>query len=144
MTIVESSKSVETPKPTAGMRHVALFVANFDETLQFYTQLMGMQIEWQPDDDNIYLCSGADNLALHRYQGAARDPLQQKLDHIGFIIEECEQVDVWYAFLQQNNVDMRTEPRTHRDGARSFYCSDPDGNTVQIIFHPTISPLKLS
>jgi hypothetical protein len=36
-------------------------------------------------------------------------------------------------------VTLRTAPRTHRDGARSFYCEDPAGNVVQIIFHPPIS-----
>jgi len=25
-----------------------------------------------------------------------------------------------------------------RDGARSFYCNDPEENTVQLIFHPPI------
>ena len=25
-------------------------------------------------------------------------------------------------------------PKTHRDGARSLYCADPDGNTVQFIY----------
>ena len=34
---------------------------------------------------------------------------------------------------------MHSQPKTHRDGARSFYCADPDGNVVQMIFHPPIS-----
>jgi len=133
--------SVDTnrPAPTAGMRHVALFVAKFDETVTFYTKLLGMTIEWEPDADNVYLTSGNDNLALHRYQGEERPPATQRLDHIGFIIDEIDQVDQWHAFLQEHGVPMKSEPRTHRDGARSFYCLDPDGNVVQIIYHPPIS-----
>jgi hypothetical protein len=34
---------------------------------------------------------------------------------------------------------MRTQPRTHRDGARSFYCYDPDGTVVQVIHHPPVT-----
>ncbi len=34
---------------------------------------------------------------------------------------------------------MVTEPRTHRDGARSFYCKEPSGVKVQIIYHPPIT-----
>jgi hypothetical protein len=34
---------------------------------------------------------------------------------------------------------MKTNPRSHRDGARSFYCLDPAGNTVQMIFHPPLA-----
>ena len=29
---------------------------------------MGMQVEWRPDPDNVYLTSGNDNLALHRVE----------------------------------------------------------------------------
>ena len=127
------------PKAHAGLRHLALFIAKFDETLHFYTELLGMTIEWQPDPDNIYLCSGCDNLALHRYQGGERPIAGQRLDHFGFIIESIDEVDAWHAFLLENGVAIKAEPRTHRDGARSFYCADPDGNLVQMIYHPPIS-----
>ncbi|MBN4055683.1 VOC family protein [bacterium AH-315-K03] len=121
------------------MRHVALFIDRFDETLVFYTDLLGMKIEWQPDDDNIYLTSGNDNLALHRYSGSERSPAVQRLDHIGFIIDDIDQVDVWHDFLKASGVKIKNMPKTHRDGARSFYCLDPDGNAIQLIFHPPIS-----
>lgn len=134
-----SDSAPTRPAPTAGMHHVALFVGKFDETRRFYTELMGMSVEWEPDADNVYLCSGTDNLALHRYRGGDRDPAAQRLDHIGFIARRPEDVDRWHDYLKAHDVTMKTAPRTHRDGARSFYCADPDGNTVQIIYHPPIS-----
>ncbi|HSG90444.1 MAG TPA: VOC family protein [Pseudomonadales bacterium] len=126
------------PGRTAGMRHLALFVGDLEACLDFYTRLLGMEIEWQPDPDNIYLSSGNDNLALHR---ASEPPTAtgQRLDHFGFIIDAIDEVDLWHAFLQQEGVTLRTAPRTHRDGARSFYCEDPAGNVVQLIYHPPIS-----
>ena len=130
---------IKRPEPTAGMRHVALFVKNFAETEKFYVDLLGMHVEWRPDEDNVYLCSGNDNLALHRAQENAAIDSFQKLDHIGFIIKTMDQVDEWFEFLKANDVKLRNEPRTHRDGARSFYCYDPDGTVVQIIYHPPIS-----
>ena len=126
------------PKPTAGMRHVALNVLNLEASETFYVELLGMKVEWRPDADNVYITSGNDNLALHRIK--MPDQLEaQLLDHIGFIIDEIEQVDVWYDFLSAHDVTMKTKPRTHRDGARSFYCLDPAGVTVQMIYHPPIS-----
>lgn len=129
---------MQKPKPTAGLRHVALFVKNFEDCVNFYTNLLGMKVDWHPDADNIYLTSGNDNLALHRAKSAFQATDHQRLDHIGFIINEMDQVDVWYQFLKEHQVSLKTEPRTHRDGARSFYCLDPDGNTVQMMFHPNL------
>ena len=119
------------------MRHVALFVQDLAACERFYVELLGMTVEWRPDPDNVYLSSGNDNLALHRAPGPVSGP--QRLDHIGFILEHPEDVDAWYAFLQAHDVPMKTAPRTHRDGARSFYCLDPDGTTVQMIYHPPIA-----
>lgn len=127
------------PRPTAGMRHIALFVECLEDTVGFYTGLLGMTVEWHPDADNIYLSSGNDNLALHRFRGQRRDPARQRLDHIGFIIDEMDQVDAWHTFLKANGVRIKNPPKTHRDGARSFYCLDPDGTVVQMIYHPPIS-----
>jgi catechol 2,3-dioxygenase-like lactoylglutathione lyase family enzyme len=125
------------PQPTIGMRHVALFVNGFEACERFYTELVGMHVEWRPDPDNVYLSSGHDNLALHRSD--AEFTGKQHLDHIGFIIPTPEQVDVWHNFLRAHGVKILAAPRTHRDGARSFYCHDPDGNTVQFIFHPPLT-----
>lgn len=129
---------MKRPMAHSGMRHVALFVTKFEECEKFYVDLLGMQVEWRPDDDNVYLTSGNDNVALHRAKGAAPGQFQ-KLDHIGFIIPTPALVDEWFNFLRSNDVIMRNEPKTHRDGARSFYCFDPDGTVVQIIYHPPLS-----
>jgi catechol 2,3-dioxygenase-like lactoylglutathione lyase family enzyme len=118
------------------MRHIALNVQALEACEAFYVDVLGMAVEWRPDADNVYLCSGNDNLALHRVAAAPEGP--QRLDHLGFILGEPEHVDAWYAFFQSHGVRFRTEPRTHRDGARSFYCEDPAGNVVQMIYHPPL------
>lgn len=127
------------PEATQGMRHVALFVQDLAACEHFYVELLGMHVEWRPDPNNVYLSSGNDNLALHQAPAGYDLGGDQRLDHIGFILARPELVDAWFAFLQDHGVHMKTEPRSHRDGARSFYCLDPGGNTVQMIFHPPIS-----
>lgn len=123
-----------------GLRHVALFVRDLAACERFYVDLIGMEVEWRPDELNVYLTSGGDNLALHQAnRDIERDETSQRLDHIGFFVHDDEAVDHWYAWLTSRGVRMRTEPRTHRDGARSFYCYDPDGTHVQIIHHPPVS-----
>jgi catechol 2,3-dioxygenase-like lactoylglutathione lyase family enzyme len=120
-----------------GLRHLALNVQHLDEMKRFYVDLLGFHVEWEPDADNVYLCSGTDNLALHRAEGRAGSG--QALDHLGLIVRAAEDVDSWAAFLEKHGITMDAKPRTHRDGARSCYFSDPDGNRVQIIHHPPIS-----
>lgn len=135
--MTDSKPVPQRPGKTAGLRHVALNVVDLENCEAFYVDLLGMEVEWRPDPDNVYLSSGNDNLALHRATEAPGQ--QQRLDHIGFIIDQIETVDLWYEFLHAHSVDIAAPPRTHRDGARSFYAKDPAGNTVQIIYHPPIS-----
>lgn len=124
------------PRPTRGMHHVALKVKNLEACEHFYVELLGMAVEWRPDANSVYLTSGSDNLALHRVDDEPQS--QQTLDHIGFILGDEAQVDEWYGFLRAHDVSMKTAPKTHRDGARSFYCLDPEGVTVQMIYHPPL------
>ncbi len=132
-------KKVDTPKPepTLGLHHVALIVEKFDDCVHFYTRLMGMDLEWQPDENHAYLTSGSDNLALHRAPENFK-PGHQRLSHMGFIVKDMEQVDIWYDYLRDNQVDLDNVPTNHRDGARSFYCKDPDGNHIQVLYHPPL------
>ncbi|PCI09068.1 MAG: glyoxalase [Gammaproteobacteria bacterium] len=130
---------IERPEKTAGMHHLALNVSELEKCVDFYTRLLGMSIEWRPDEDNYYLTSGSDNLALHRASKAIDENSGQKLDHLGFIIDNADDVIQWFAFLKQENVELLSSVKDHRDGARSFYCKDPDGNAVQIIYHPPLS-----
>lgn len=127
------------PGGLLGLRHVALFVQDIEDCVRFYTEVLGMHVEWQPDADNYYLSSGTDNLALHRAQPnqAPRGP--QRLDHLGFVIRTPDEVDAWHAHFVRLGVKVLQPPKTHRDGARSFYCADPAGNALQLIYHPPIS-----
>ena len=130
------------PAPTNGLRHLALTVQALEDCVYFYRDLMGMTIEWQPDADNIYLTSGNDNLALHRAtKDFHADKKNQYLHHLGFIIKTKEDVTHWYDYLKSKQIKMLTEVKHHRDGAVSFYCEDPEGNAVQMLYHPPLCAL---
>ena len=123
---------------TLGMRHLALNVRDPQKSKAFYMELLGMDLEWEPDPDNVYLTSGGrDNLALHK----TAEPLQksgQALDHMGFFVSTPEEVDAWYDRVKEYGAPIAKELKTHRDGARSFYFADPDGNVIQMLFHAPI------
>lgn len=121
-----------TDKPPAlGIRHVALRVRDIEKAIAFWVEAFGYRLEWRPDPDNAYLTHGDDNLALHRV--AVVEPAGA-LDHVGFVVERPEDVDAWAARLASLGIGMDAPPRTHRDGARSFYTRDPEGNSIQVLY----------
>jgi catechol 2,3-dioxygenase-like lactoylglutathione lyase family enzyme len=127
---------------TLGIRHVALNVRDPQASKRFYVEVMKMQLEWEPDPDNVYLTSsGHDNLALHRAatEISSSHSSAQRLDHIGVAVPALEDVDQWHDWVKSQGVRILKEIKTHRDGARSFYMADPDGNVIQVIYHPPIA-----
>lgn len=127
--------------PLLGIRHVALFMKDLAAAERFWVDVMGYEVEWRPDPDNVYLRGGTDNLALHRGQGrepADRDP---QLDHIGLAVPRAADVDAWARHLEAHGVVPKSQPRTHRDGSRSLYFHAPEEVLVQIIHHgPMVGP----
>ena len=122
-----------------GLRHVALNVRDIPKSVEFYSNVLGMKLEWMPDDDNAYLTSGQDNLALHKLTANVQPRSVQTLHHIGFVVKHPENVDEWAEKVRSRGIPLAQEPKTHRDGARSFYFYDPDGVLIQLIYHPPIS-----
>ncbi len=138
---------MKTPiPPLRGMRHIALRVRDMAASRAFYEGVLGLKSVWVPDPDNVYLSSGTDNIALHTAPGASLPPASGRLppgalDHFGFILAEKTDVDAWDAKLRSAGVRIVHPLKDHRDGSRSFYAADPDGNVIQFLFEPTLSRL---
>ena len=126
-------------KDTLGIKHVALKVKNFNECLNFYTNIVGMSIDWKPDEENAYLSNGKDNLALHLDNKLDLQSKDNRLDHFGIMLTEKKNVDEWYEFMLSNKIAIFKDIQNHRDGSRSFYCYDPDQNVLQFLWHPILN-----
>ena len=122
------------------MRHIALKVKDVNLSKAFYQNFLGMNIVWQPDPRNVYLSSGNDNVALHEVsrEYAARFA-EQQLDHLGFIVETIERVKELEAEFRVQGVRILQPFKVHRDGSASFYCADPDGIVIQMLYEPNLS-----
>ena len=130
-----------TPQPAPprmSLRHLALRVTDLVRSRDFYLRLFGMSVVWAPDDQNVYLSCGDDNLALHQIAAGESLPRGGALDHLGFVVADPSAVDQMWQVAQAAGATIIHPLRHHRDGSYSFYFSDPDGNVIQILHEPRV------
>jgi catechol 2,3-dioxygenase-like lactoylglutathione lyase family enzyme len=119
-----------------GIRHIALKVKNMAQSKEFYHNILGMEVVWEPDPHNAYLSSGCDNLALHQLS-------DDFASHFGFVVESVERVRELEREFRGKGVKIIHPFKIHRDHSASFYCADPDGIIIQILYEPHLSPQKI-
>jgi catechol 2,3-dioxygenase-like lactoylglutathione lyase family enzyme len=128
-----------------GMRHVAIKVRSAAQSKVFYQNILGMDVVWEPDAENVYLSSGCDNIAIHEVSESFLKTAEEKqLDHLGFVVESVERVKELEGEFRSQGVTIIHPFKVHRDGSASFYCADPDGVVIQMLYEPTLSPQKIS
>ena len=128
-----------------GMRHIALKVRDLAQSKQFYREIFGMDVVWEPDSKNAYLSSGCDNLALHEVTESLLNTAEERqLDHLGFLVESIERVAELEEEFRAKGVKIVHPFQIHRDGSASFYCADPDDVVIQMLYEPTLSRQNIS
>ena len=124
------------------MGHLSLRVSDLDASEKFYTEILGMRPVWRSEGEIAFLECGNDDLALIQIPKeevqAFRQRAQssQSLHHFGFRVRSKDGVDQLAKEMKARGVVIDDGPRDHRDGSRSFYFRDPDGNYVQILWDP--------
>ena len=133
---------MENMRKTQGLRHLALRVRDVQVSQAFYERLFDMKLVWQPDPENVYLSTGVDNLALHQISAEEQKQFKQSpvdpLDHLGFLMDSPESVKALFQEVSAEGVTIVQPPKQHRDGSFSFYLADPDHNTIQVLFEPSV------
>lgn len=128
-----------------GMRHIALKVTDVARSKRFYQEMFGLEAVWEPDSQNVYLSSGGDNIALHEVnKDFAAGAVERQLDHLGFVVDTIERVSELEKDFIARGVTIVHPFKLHRDGSASFYCADPDGIVIQLLYEPTLSRQKIS
>jgi len=127
-----------------GMRHIALKVRDVARSKSFYQDFLGMEVVWEPDPQNVYLSSGCDNIALHEVSRSfATGATEQQLDHLGFVVATIDQVKQLEETFRASGIKIVHPFKVHRDGSASFYCADPDGIVIQMLYEPHLSPQEI-
>ena len=109
--------------------HIAIRVKDVERAKSFYISL-GMKLVWD-DPDWCYLeaGSGKDGLALLGPSYKAAGP------HFAFHFTDRSDIELAHSHLKQRGISVGAL-HDHRDGTASFYLRDPEGNWLEMLYHP--------
>ena len=124
-----------------GVCHFGLSVADLDESVEFYTRVLGLTVSERREKDAFLQIGEADVLALIQYPGGverfdeeARPKYRGKaFTHFGLTAESAQAVFAFQDHLRAQGVPIVKEAYERWDGA-SLYFLDPNGHTLEFIF----------
>ncbi|MEN8179783.1 MAG: VOC family protein [Pseudomonadota bacterium] len=115
------------------LHHVSLIVANTEKSLEFYRDLLGLEVSTNRPDlgyPGAWLQLG--EAQIHLLELPNPDPLEQRPEHGGRDRHLALQVDNFNKLkerLQASGIAYTTS----RSGRQALFCRDPDQNAVEII-----------
>jgi catechol 2,3-dioxygenase-like lactoylglutathione lyase family enzyme len=124
------------------LRHTIIVCQNIEEMTRFYHEVLGFPIDKEDQGYWAALRVGETLLGLRTrgkgHQGVAifdgDAPQNSRSIQLTFHVS-LEQLDQYYAYLQQNSV-MIIQPPTDQDGRhRTLFFADPEGNLLEIYTH---------
>jgi catechol 2,3-dioxygenase-like lactoylglutathione lyase family enzyme len=115
-----------------GLNHITLRVNNIEKAEQFYTDILGFEIEKKMGRSMTVYRIGKDSLVLveaeTEYEKTSKD---YRVDHFGFFVDSPARVDELAAFFREQEVTILSGPSNRKNG-RFVFISDPDGNMIEI------------
>lgn len=117
----------------SGINHVSFIVSNLQESLRFYHELLGLQIDNTRPDlgyPGAWLKIGSN--ALHLLVLPNPDPISDRPSHGGHdrhLAINITDLDSLMSKLQQFEIDFTPSA----SGRRALFCRDPDGNALEFI-----------
>ena len=121
-----------------GLNHFTIIAEDYERTLAFYTQLLGLEQGPRPDlgFPGAWLYAGG-RAVVHVY--ADRAVPQQRagvIDHIAFTARGLKQVKARFD-AQAATYELRQQRGA---GTWQLFCQDPNGARVELDFDPGESP----
>jgi len=124
-----------------GIAEIVLWVRDMEVALNFYQELLGLEMISPPGAPNKFLKAADRELGvpdmivlLPHPEGLAfpRDKESRVLHHIAFRVKS-EAYEGLLERFEKEEIEVRSGVHPVLKGVRTFYVDDPDGNEVEII-----------
>lgn len=121
--------------------HMVLMVRDIQKSVEFYTNVVGLEVSDWIEDKMVFLRAGSDHhdLALSQIPADSpdRDDLPKYtrpgLEHFSYLVDSLEDMEAAAEMLQERGVEIVRGIGKHGPGANCFLVfKDPDGNNCEI------------
>ena len=136
-----------------GYRHTGIIVKDMEKSLNFYKDILGLQViqDFSDSSDYINKISGLTNADIHmiklkaedgtileilEYRNHPTELIDQEIYNVGACHIALQVRDAWDAYkkLTDNNVRIISEPVLSSEGmAKVFFCFDPNNVRVELV-----------
>jgi lactoylglutathione lyase len=119
-------------------------VSNLDETIQFYTQVLGLDVlerKTSPRGSQLAFLKVPNSdalIELTSFPASGPVKVQEDLVHLAF---QVESLDDTIAALQAKDVKITDGPTQTSSGSRFIFIDAPDGYEIELIERPAGVPL---
>ncbi len=134
--------------------HTAISVSDLERSIQFYRDILGMNLEWRSNrrrnerlekvlalknvDVSYAMLSGwGGRIEIFQYHSPEGDPFPHDkpvcdhgITHVAFQVSEIEDL---YKKLADEGVRFNSPPQEVRPGVKAAYFHDPDGISLEIV-----------
>jgi len=118
------------------MKYVILYVNDFEKTMSFYKDILGLQIKMQ-QDTYVEFETGSTTLSINTRQSVKEEigldvpelTSSTQTFEIAFVVED---VSATIEKLREQGVPIIKEPATKPWGQTVAYVADPDGHFIEI------------
>jgi len=116
--------------------HVGIVVENMEESVNFYTNILGCRVHKQHRDENIrFTLLKADNqeIELLKFPHDEKERKEGVISHIAFSVENMESA---IRRLKEAGIKLATDqPREVLGGMKIFFFTGPNGESIEFVQH---------